>query len=112
MENYLKKHLKETVELNEEWTIWEYSEDVNEDVPNDEWLQNNTSYIYKVGVLCAIDSNMCDWAHIVIGTQHDVDSEIEIKGVFYFNEGEHDDMGRVIERALFCLKHMHPAFEN
>lgn len=111
MKKFLKKHLKTISKLDDKYTSWEYSEDVNLDALSDEWLENRTSFIYKVGVLCAIDSNKCDWVHIAIGTQRSKDSEMEIKGTFYFNEGENDDMGRVIDRAFKLLQHIHPAFE-
>lgn len=91
--------------------FWIYKEDANQDALTDEWLENRTSYIYKVGVLCAIDSNKCDFVHIAIGTQRDQNSTPELKGSFYFDEGENDDMGRVIKRAIQCLELIHPVFE-
>jgi len=111
MENYLKEKLKAISEFNDEWTTWDYSEDVNEDALTDAWLENRTSYIYRVGVLCAIDSNKCDWMHIAIGTQRRKNSDIELKGVFNFNKGENDDMGRVIGRAFKLIQYAHPALE-
>lgn len=89
---------------------WQYQESVNKDALTEDWLENRTSCIYKVGVLCAIDSNKCDFVHIAIGTQRDDVCEPEIKGSFYFSEGENDDMGRVIKRAIECLEFIHPAF--
>jgi hypothetical protein len=89
-----------------------YIEDVNEDALTDEWLNKGTSYIYKVGVFAAIDSNKCDYLHIVIGTQRDDVSTPEIKGYFYFSEGENDDVARVMSRAMRCLERMHPVFEQ
>ena len=111
MEQFLKDHLKTISEFNEDWTSWQYSEDVNTDALSEDWLENRTSYIYKVGVLCAIDANKCDWVHIAIGTQRSENSEMEVKGVFYFNEGENDDMGRVIDRAFKLIQYTHPAFD-
>lgn len=36
---------------------------------------------------------------------------MEVKGVFYFNEGENDDMSRVIDRAFKLIQYTRPAFE-
>ena len=111
MEEFLKDHLNTVSELSDEWTHWDYSEDTNTDALSDEWLDNRTSYIYKVGVLCAIDSNKCDWAYIAIGTQRTDQHAPEVKGVFHFNQGENDDMGRVMDRAMNMIRLAHPAFE-
>ena len=111
MEQYLKEQLKGISEFDDDWTNWQYSEDVNEDALTDAWLDNRTSYIYKVGVMCAIDSNKCDWVHVAIGVQRSENSDMELKGVFHFNEGENDDMGRVVDRAFKLMQYTHPAFE-
>lgn len=105
MEKFLKEHLKTVFEFEEHCTIWQYSEDVNTDALSDDWLENGTSYIHKVAVLCAIDANKCDWVHVAIGTQRGENSEMEVKGMFYFNEGENDDMGGVIDRAFKLMQH-------
>jgi len=112
MEELLNKHLDSITELDEDWTVLEYSEDVNKDALSDDWLENRTSFIYKVGVLCAIDRNKCDWVYVVIGTQRGENSKPEVKGTFYFNKGENDDIGRVIKRAFDCMKIIHPVFEE
>ena len=110
MKQFLRDYLKDKIN-DESYYSFDYSEDVNKDALSDKWLHNRTSYIYKVAVLAAIDSNKCDYAHVVIGTQRSDDSEPEIKGYFYFADGENDDMGRTIQRAFDMLKMMHPAFE-
>ncbi len=110
--NFLKEKLMSSNEFDPEWTVWDYSEDINPDALTDEWLESRTSWVYRVGVLCAIDRNKCDWVHIAIGTQRREDEDFEIKGTFYFSEGENDDMGRVIGRAFSLLKSSHPAFEE
>lgn len=112
MKAILKNYLASKYNLLDSYTSWFYSEDVNDDALTDAWLDKRTSYIYKVGVLCAIDSNKCDWANVVIGVQRSNESEVEIKGEFDFNEGENDDMGRVIDRAVQILTFMHPAFDK
>ena len=111
MKQFLKDHLKTISEFDDNWTSWVYMEDVNPDALSDDWLENDTSYIYKVATLCAIDANKCDWVHVAIGTQRFENSEMEVKGVFYFSRGENDDMGRVVDRAFKLLQNTHPAFE-
>jgi len=115
MKDFLKQYLMDKNPKMKEYDddgmyFWQYHEDVNKDALTEDWLENSTSYIYKVGVLCAIDSNKCDFVHIAIGTQRDDKCTPEIKGSFYFNEGENDDMGRVIKRAIECLEFIHPVF--
>ena len=112
MEEVLKQHLKSINNFDYEWTNWEYSESVNDDANSEDWLKNGTSYIYKVGVLCAIDSNKCDWVHVAIGTQRTEKSQPIVIGTLNFEEGENDDMGRVINRAVKLINYTHPAFEG
>ncbi len=110
MKERLKSHLELLHTFNPDWTTWRYDENINVDALSDEWLKNGTSYIYKVGVLCAIDSNKCDWVWVAIGTQRSHSADIEVKGMFHFCEGENDDMGRTILRALELCENIHPAF--
>lgn len=110
MQNFLKEEiLKKITDPN--YYVFEFSESKNEDALTNKWLKNRTSYIYNVGVLAAIDSNKCDFVHVVIATQRGINSDPELKGYFYFNQGENDDMGRVIERAFELIKSLHPAFQ-
>ena len=111
MEEFLRNYLSDKIG-NEEYYTFEYKEDVNKDALTDDWLENRTSFIYKVGVLTAIDSNKCDFIHIVIGTQEDDIFEPDIKGYFHFDEGENDDVARVIDRAVNLLKSIHPVFNK
>lgn len=110
MKKFLKEEILKKV-VKPEFYSFDYAENKNNDALTEKWLENRTSYIYKVGVLTAMDSNKCDFVHVVIGTQRDENSEPELKGYFWFGEGENDDMGRVIERAFELLKSIHPAFE-
>ena len=110
MEKFLKEELLKKISKPEYYSFY-YDENNNKDALTNDWLENRTSYIYKVAVMTAIDSNKCDFAHVVIGVQRGKDSEPELKGYFYFSEGENDDMGRVIERAFKLLQYIHPAFE-
>lgn len=111
MKKFLKNHLESISDFPKDWTTWDYAEDVNPDALSEDWLENQTSYIYKVGVLTAIDANKCDWVKVAIGFQRGENSNIEIKGVLNFRDGENDDIGRVLERAVNLLKGMHPVFE-
>jgi len=110
MKEYLELELSKKIGNSENYTF-NYLEDNNLDVINNTWLENRTSYIYKVAVMTAIDSNKCDFAHVVIVTQRSINAKPELKGYLYFREGENDDMGAVIQRAFELLKCMHPAFE-
>lgn len=92
--------------------FWKYSEDINPHALTDDWLEERTSYILKVAVLVAMDSNKLDFCHIAIGVQRDNKNQPELKGTFYFDEGENDDMGRVIHRAVSLLENMHNVFQN
>lgn len=110
MKDFLKQELLGKIS-DPKYYSFDYLDNVNNDVPNNVWLENQTSFIYKVAVMTAIDSNKCDFAHVVIGTQRYKDSEPELKGYLYFCEGENDDMGRVIERAFRLLPLIHSAFD-
>lgn len=112
MKHILKEAILGRFDFDEYWTSWRYSENVNPDALTEDWLKSRTSYIYKVGVLAAIDANKCDWACIAIGTQREENSPVQVIGVLRFNEGENDDMGRVIKRATQLLSGIHPAFEE
>lgn len=95
----------------EQWANWQYSENCNPDVLDRTWVEKRTPFIYKVGVMAAIDSNKCDWAYIAIGAQRHEGSEIDIVGHLKFKNGENDDMGRTMKRAFALLSEMHPAFD-
>ena len=117
MEEFLKEKLRSSYDIYEDeeegyGAFWKYSEDVNEDALTNAWLDNRTSFIYKVGVLCAIDSNKCDFAYIAIGVQRKDFYEPELKGIFCFDEGENDDIARVLKRAMNLLPDMHCVFED
>jgi len=113
MEEFLKEHLISSIEktFDDDWTSWRYHQSINPDALTREWLDNRTSYIYKVGVLCAIDANKCDWVHVVIGVQRNESSPPEVKGMLYFDEGENDDIGRVMKRAVELMAFIHPAMD-
>ena len=111
MEKFLKEQALKHIP-DEKYYSFSYSENNNDDVITSSWLNNRTSFIYKVGVMTAIDHNKCDFAHVFIGVQRTEYAEPELKGHFYFSGGENDDMGRVIERAFNILQYMHPAFEK
>lgn len=112
MKEFLKEQLKSQGEYSDEWTVWDYTEDVNEDANSNDWLENNTSYVYRVATLCAIDRNKCDWLDIAIGTQRSEGADFELTGILRFKRGENDDIGRVLKRAMECLKYSHPVFDD
>ena len=111
MEKFLKDYLLNEKKINPSYYHFRYSENINPDALSDDWLENRTSYIYKVGVLVATDSNKCDFAHVAFGSMRDDQSEPQLKGYLYFEEGENDDMGRTIQRAFEMMQYLHPAFE-
>lgn len=110
MEDFLKEELLKHIK-NDDYYSFSYQEDINNDALTDAWLEKETSYIYKVAVMTAIDSNKFDFAHVVIGVQREQNSDYQLKGYLYFSEGENDDMGRVIKRSLDLLEYMHSAFK-
>lgn len=117
MKDFLKQILfnrnPHMIEADEEGGyFWKYSEDINPDALTEDWLEKRTSYIWKVAVLTAVDSNKLDFTHVAIGVQRDDKNLPELKGTFYFDEGENDDMGRVIHRAVSLLENMHNIFQN
>ena len=112
MKELLKDYLQNEKKIKPEYYSFEYSEDTNVDALSDDWLENRTSYIYKIGVLAAIDSNKCDFVHVVIASIRDENSTPEIKGYFHFDKGENDDMGRTIDRAFKLLQYMNSVFQK
>ncbi len=68
MKEFLKNYLIKEKKISPEYYRFNYSEDVNEDALSNDWLESGTSFIYKVGVLTAVDSNKCDFAQIAIAS--------------------------------------------
>jgi hypothetical protein len=79
-----------------------YAEDVNPDALTDAWLEKQTSYIWKVGVLVLADNNKLDWAYAFIGHEREPGKH-EFIGFLQFQDGENDDPGRSIRRYVACL---------
>jgi hypothetical protein len=71
-----------------------YRETVNPDALSDDWLQNNTTYIYKVGVYLVYDSNKMDWLYAFYGYQRYEKGGMAFLGYLQFPQGENDDMSR------------------
>lgn len=111
IEDSLRAYFKEKCGFNKDSVSYQYEEDVNKDAATDKWLDNGTSFVWKVGVLTAIDTNKCDWVHFALAIQKTPHSEVDIIGHFNFCDGENDDIGRVLERMIKCLKAIHPVFE-
>ena len=87
-----------------------YVEDVNEDALSNKWLETQTSYIWKVGVLAVIDPNKCDWCYLHIGHQRNPKAEPEYVGCLCWRDGENDDIGRCLARYLKVAALIHPVF--
>jgi hypothetical protein len=112
MEDTLRTYLKSKCDLDPDYNSYGYYEDINKDAATNKWLDSQTSFVWKVGVLSIIDSNKCDWVHFALAIQKTPHSEIDIIGHFNFCDGENDDIGRVLKRMIGCLKQLHPVFEE
>lgn len=90
-----------------------YDYHINPDAINgDDWLNNGTSYIWKVGVLVLTDRNKCDWVNVLVGVQRSPEETPYLIGKLNFPEGENDDCGRVLSRAMNLIKYTYPIFEE
>ena len=90
-----------------------FASDVNPDAINgDDWLENDTSYIYEIGVLTLIDSNKCDFIHVFIGQRRSADTAPEFIGYLYWRDGENDDPARTLQRVRKLLASTHPVFQS
>lgn len=112
MEDALRAYLKSKIDLSPDYSTSCYQEDINKDAATNKWLDNGTSFVWKVGVLSVIDANKCDWVYFALGIQKTPHSEIDIIGHFCFSDGENDDIARVLKRMMGCLKEIHPVFED
>jgi hypothetical protein len=107
--NHLKNFLwNKAVELTPQWNHWlvdtSYQEDVNPDALSDAWLDNDTSYIWKVGVLAVLDGNKRDWVHLFVGHHREPQEQCEFVGHFSWRDGENDDIARCLQRYLKCAQ--------
>lgn len=92
-----------------------YSEDENADAINgDAWLENRTSFIWKVGTLGVVDGNKADWVRLYIGHQRSPRLAPEFIGELYWRGGENDDPGRCLRRYIATLGayNVHPVFHE
>lgn len=87
-----------------------YTEHDNPAALTDAWLENSSSYIWRVGVLTRIDNNKADWMHVWIGHERRP-GKTEYIGHLHYADGENDDPGRCLMRALELLAMQHPSFE-
>ena len=89
-----------------------YQEDTNPAaIDGERWLDEGSSYIWRVGVLAQIDSNKCDHVRVVIGHEREP-GQIQIIGQLSWDGGENDDIGRCLDRARRILADLHPVFED
>jgi len=77
-----------------------YRETVNAEALGDSWLENQTTYIYKVGVYIIYDENKMDWLQAFYGYQRYEKSGFEFLGYLKFPNGENDDMQRTLESIV------------
>lgn len=92
--------------------IVSYQEDVNDDAKTDAWLDNNTSYIWTVGVLAVVDGNKRDWGYLFIGHQREPGAPFEFIGKLHWADGENDDPKRCLGRYIKCAKMADILFER
>lgn len=127
LEQFLRDQADRLHPIDEEWPdSREYVEDVNDDAHHsarpvwcestrsmeDAWLANNTSYIWKVGVLAQWDSNKCDWAYLFIGHEREPGRHHFI-GCLHWEGGENDDIGRSLPRYVALAQLLrHPVFHE
>ena len=71
-----------------------YRESANPDALSDDWLENRTTYIYKVGVYIVHDDNKMDWLYAFYGYQRYEKGGFQFLGYLNFPRGENDDMER------------------
>jgi len=113
LEAFLRDEAGKLLETDYLPPIVAYQEDVNPDAINGEaWLKNETSYIWKVGVLSIADGNKRDWAYLLIGHQRDEKYGCELIGKLYYSDGENDDPGRCLKRALKCAQDADIVFDD
>lgn len=93
-------------------TIERYLQNVNEDALSDVWLDNGTSYIWKVGVLTIIDGNKRDWAYAFIGHHREPNRSCEFIGVLHWRDGENADPGPCLRRYVSLLSEADIIFED
>lgn len=90
----------------------QYAENVNPDALTDKWIESNTSYIWKVGVLVVADPNKCDWVYLYIGHQRQPSAGFEFIGKLYWRDGENDDIGASLRRYVSLANSIHPVFDE
>ena len=100
LKDFLTAKADELAPLDESWPDRrDYAENENPDALTDDWLENETSYIWKVGVLAQTDSNKCDWARLFIGHEREP-GQCEFIGMLYWQGGENDDINRSLRRYI------------
>lgn len=101
LEEFLTAEADKLKPLDADWPDFRrYAEDTNPDAINgDAWLDNNTTYIWKIGVLAQIDSNKRDHASLFIAHERQP-GRFEFIGMLNWNGGENDDIARSIQRYV------------
>lgn len=116
MRDFLTSKAKELAPsiFDDDWPdVVKYSESLNPAaIDGDRWLEEGTSYIWKVSVLAAWDSNKFDHARVFIGHQRGPHFSPEFIGMLHWHDGENDDIGRCLRRYVELLDTMHPVFAD
>lgn len=89
-----------------------YHEDVNPDaLDGDKWIENETSPIWKIGVIVLADSNKLDWASVFIAYEHEPGQQ-DFIGMLKWDGGENDFIGSSMKRAYELMKQRESVFQN
>ena len=93
--------------------IVSYRENVNPyAIDGDKWLETNTSFIWKVGVLSVADGNKRDWCLLFMAQQRSPEHEFEFIGKLEWSDGENDDPGRCLRRMVKCSSQADILYED
>lgn len=113
LKDFLTAEADKLAPLDLDWPDWRiYAEHLSPDAINgDAWLESNSSYIWKVGVLAQVDSNKCDYARLFIGHERRPD-QMEFIGMLHWRDGENDDIGRSLRRYILAASNIHPVFDH
>lgn len=111
LEKFLRKKANEIAPIHPKFPdTRRYQESVSPSaIDGAKWLDDNTSYIWKVGVLGQWDSNKFDYARLFIGHEREP-GRLEFIGCLHWQGGENDDIGRCLQRYVNIAGDIHPVF--
>ena len=112
LKNFLTERANKFAKLDKSWPdCRDYHEKVNDDALTDAWLENGTTYIWKVGILAQWDSNKCDHAYLFIGHERRP-GNYQYIGMLFWEDGENDDIGRSLSSYLEIASFIHQVFDT